>query len=1599
MLAEVLQKSVSDVIQPVLGLHDARCDQEFQKLQFHVRAVYMTRNWFSHDFSVTILECQHAIVSLVELCCLLRQRLNEPSVVDGLDSCADELQTCLSSIDKLQVNAVGYLPMDFFLRIDQVATLLLLRCFERLCAAAEEKGGPLFNSSSTHYNKECECMRFSDVVDVIAEMKKPSTKMGRVIVADYEFVIRGRNMLFHGTQRDTSVAMLFCCGAVGRLLRFLGSSADAARAKIVDEILAVCQHLHLHDEDYVLRRIAESQGVHLPTSHDLSEISWLRCLLWSSSSEMLSCLTIAPHSMPKMPKESCSARFHESLLRFEHHEIATYCTGQMKDFKTRGSLVLPASDTTQNKHRRCDMLLAAVALSSLTPCAESFGGIEAEIDVAMSSVEGKRAPEQRDEFFTGRSVELMAVCNCIRAVLLNSRLAGTPAHVAVMGLPGTGKSLLVSQALLKMQTIHASEQRDVYFLKLRGRGAASVEEDLVVHARSLGSKIDVSTSCTPIEALSKLKSHLGHSRFVAIIDDANADGLRAAADWIPVSTALHALLVTSQQPAEELAAIEISHGLFEKVDLLQFDLSTSVDLITKICSRCPAIITQTDCLQDIAGCMDNLPLGVRLFAEWCQSQYQRHSRALRDDKKRYFEAAKIAADAACLPYDPAVVDLQFRDDCLTRTCVCDEFGVAQRIFREWMSDKDVSDKQVLQSTSKHPRGLIGTVRLVLLEFERLPLEDANACSQLLSILAMCPSNNTPWSLFLGHDCDQITGLEHVTHREGLLRCAILLQRSGLVQVLGEFFSMHQLLQRVIRQENPTGLKYAVNLVGKRLPSKVDIKAANHYRGMLPAAYHIVKEVMVISDSNVERPRWCSQSRLHIAQLTRWLGGGLLEIDIWSAIKHEMENEREDLQYENALKRLTLALIAYGRVTDALDLLEQELAFCQTTYSADHRRITDSMLGVADCYIRTSRYDAVLDLYLKVLDSHQRTLPADDIKIAHVLGLISDCYSKLGRREEALNLGEQSLAFIQRVLPGDHRLVAATMLNVSSILFVHFDASLAKAHDLSVQALAMFQRVLPVNQLDIVTALEATADIRNRIQNRNFGKIPGSDRRDPIELLKQALAICQLIFPAEHPRITKTMLAIEKISCHRPRGVENPDFAQEALNYLRRTLPEHQDTALAMVISGDVLLNVKRQPSEALALHEEAMTLLHRLQSDHSSIPVVMLRIADCYRALGRHTEALDVSKQALAFARRVFPADRDTLERFMSDLIDRYLRLNCLDEAINLQEERLGFLQRILGPDDWKLAHAMKSASGMYFHLSSPTRVPVIADYSRKSLWDKRAIDLSERAFDIYSKQRALPADDPNIGFQMVLMASDYHSAGRKAEGLAMWDQVLAHERRLLGNDDPKLGDCMQNVALMYECQGHHTKALELNKELLALRLRLLPADDTKIANTMEIVAETCTLLRHFAEALDLQEQALAFYQRVLSFDDIRVAKSMCKTADCYEKLGRNHEALRLDERALNIFECRCPQPLPMSDADYLVLEKPKIARRYSAVGRHSEAIKLLEQAKLYWFCYPEKDQSRNQKTIANVMIQLGESLCAAGRDSEAVSCQEQLSEFLDHHE
>jgi tetratricopeptide (TPR) repeat protein len=82
-------------------------------------------------------------------------------------------------------------------------------------------------------------------------------------------------------------------------------------------------------------------------------------------------------------------------------------------------------------------------------------------------------------------------------------------------------------------------------------------------------------------------------------------------------------------------------------------------------------------------------------------------------------------------------------------------------------------------------------------------------------------------------------------------------------------------------------------------------------------------------------------------------------------------------------------------------------------------------------------------------------------------------------------------------------------------------------------------------------------------------------------------------------------------------------------------------------------------------------------------------LGSALRLQGHYAEALELREQALAFRRRVLPADHPDIAKAMIDTAGSYSALGRLGDALKLREQALAFLRRVLPADHHDIATAM----------------------------------------------------------------------------------------------------------------------------------------------------------------------------------------------------------------------------------------------------------------------------------------------------------------------
>ena len=141
-------------------------------------------------------------------------------------------------------------------------------------------------------------------------------------------------------------------------------------------------------------------------------------------------------------------------------------------------------------------------------------------------------------------------------------------------------------------------------------------------------------------------------------------------------------------------------------------------------------------------------------------------------------------------------------------------------------------------------------------------------------------------------------------------------------------------------------------------------------------------------------------------------------------------------------------------------------------------------------------------------------------------------------------------------------------------------------------------------------------------------------------------------------------------------------------------------------------------------------------------------------------------------------------------------------------------------------------------------------------------------------------------------LAGAYRSAGRLAEAIELYEQVLDECKRLLGTDHPDTLNTRNNLAHAYLSVGRFGEAVELFEQVLAERERVLGSDHPYTLNTRNNLAGAYDSVGRFAEAIDTWEELLPDCQRVLGADHPYTLAVCDNLADAYDFVGRFAEVI-----------------------------------------------------------------------------------------------------------
>ena len=160
--------------------------------------------------------------------------------------------------------------------------------------------------------------------------------------------------------------------------------------------------------------------------------------------------------------------------------------------------------------------------------------------------------------------------------------------------------------------------------------------------------------------------------------------------------------------------------------------------------------------------------------------------------------------------------------------------------------------------------------------------------------------------------------------------------------------------------------------------------------------------------------------------------------------------------------------------------------------------------------------------------------------------------------------------------------------------------------------------------------------------------------------------------------------------------------------------------------------------------------------------------------------------------------------------------------------------------------------------------------------------------------ERVLGPDHPDTLNARDSLAAAYQAAGRAAEAILLFEDILVARERILGPKHPDTLTSQNNLAATYQDAGRFAEAILLFKLTLAARERLFGADHHSTLNSRANLAAAFRATGRVSEAIPLLEQTVAGRERVLGADhpDVRTARD--NLAAARQEKDQTDETVRL---------------------------------------------------------------------------------------------------------
>lgn len=391
----------------------------------------------------------------------------------------------------------------------------------------------------------------------------------------------------------------------------------------------------------------------------------------------------------------------------------------------------------------------------------------------------------------------------------------------------------------------------------------------------------------------------------------------------------------------------------------------------------------------------------------------------------------------------------------------------------------------------------------------------------------------------------------------------------------------------------------------------------------------------------------------------------------------------------SLKTLASVLCATRQYGEAEPLIQRALSIQETALPANQPDIADSLRILATLLNATDRRDEAEPLLRRALAIDEAVFGPDHPNVATNLSDLAALLYATRRMQEAEPLYRRALAIDDATLGPNHPNVARELNNLGTLL--HATDRLDEAESLYRRAFEIEEAIFGPDHPNVATASNNLARLLQAAQRYEEAET----------LLKRAIDIQQRALPANHPDAASTLIGLGELlyATNRP---------EEAEPLLRRALPmvetaygsDHPNVSI-MLNKLAALLVAMHRPDEAERLFRRAVAINEAsLGADHQSLPDILGNLAGLLSDAKRFEEAEPLYRRALNIAEAAYPPNHPIIAISLNNLALLLRDTGHQDQAEPLFRRSLALKEANCGPDHPELAIGLNNLAKLLFTTS-----------------------------------------------------------------------------------------------------------------------------------------------------------------------------------------------------------------------------------------------------------------------------------------------------------